>query len=551
MDVHRLAPSLVFAALTACGGSADDSAEAGGGTIVFAVAGEPETLVPPSVMSVQARIPVDQIFEPLASPGPEGSTLGDAGFMPRLAASWRWSADSSTIDFSIDPTAHFHDGRRVTANDVKFSHELFVDPAVQSPNASSLPAIDSIVVVDSATVRVWFGDRSPERFFRLAANLLVMPQHLLASVDRTRLPESAFAQAPVGSGPYRFVKWERGATMELAADTTRTRNRALPERLLLRFVPDLNAGARSVAAGESDFIENLRPEGMALVAPDGPARVVEYASPDHGYLLFNTRSNGNRKAAHPILGERALRRALGMAIDRRAVVRNALDSLAVVSTGPFSRASWAADTTIAQIPYAVEAARALLDSLGWRDANGDGIRERHGRPLRFQVTVPSVSATRRQIAVTLQEQLRQVGVDAVIDVAEPAVLAPRLTQGKFDAFIHVWHGDASPSGIVQVWGGRDLAQSANFGWYASATVDSLLDLAGHEATRDRARTFYREAYEVIVQDAPAIFLWEPRTFALVHRRIKFDRLDGSGWWMGIPTWRIPAAERLPRDQVRR
>jgi ABC-type transport system substrate-binding protein len=127
------------------------------------------------------------------------------------------------------------------------------------------------------------------------------------------------------------------------------------------------------------------------------------------------------------------------------------------------------------------------------------------------------------------------------------VLFPNLSQGRFDAFIHVWHEDASPSGIVQVWGGRNLEQSVNFGWYANPRVDSVLALATQESDRARARMLYRQAYEVIVQDAPAIFLWEPRTFALSHKRIKFDALDGVAWWNGIARWTIPAAERLPRD----
>ena len=94
-----------------------------------------------------------------------------------------------------------------------------------------------------------------------------------------------------------------------------------------------------------------------------------------------------------------------------------------------------------------------------------------------------------------------------------------------------------------------LAGSPNFGYYASSEVDSLLDLATQEHDRDRARGFYSRAFEAIVQDAPAVFLWEPRNFALAHRRIRFDRLRGDAWWADIWTWRIPPDERIDRDRV--
>ncbi|MBC7895624.1 MAG: peptide ABC transporter substrate-binding protein [Cytophagaceae bacterium] len=548
MIARRVLPVLTLAvAVVACGEPAPGTASARGGTIVFAVAGEPEHMAPPTIISIQAKMVVDQVFEGLAALAPGGTTLGDAGLEPRVAESWTWSADSSTIDFKIDPQSRFHDGHPVTAADAIFSYALFQDPKVGSGFASNFPALDSLSMVDSMTVRAHFKDRSPERIFRLATNLTVMPKHLLEGVDRTKLSESPFAQAPIGSGPYRFVKWDRGAGMEFRADTTRSRRRALSDRILLRFVSDLNSGARTVTAGEADFVESLRPEGLALVKADGPMRVVEYPSVDHGYLLFNMRSATDRKAPHALFADVAVRRAIGMAIDRRAVVRIALDSLAVVSHGPFVRSSWAADTTIAQLPHDLDRARALLDSAGWRDGNGDGIREKNGKPMRFQLSVPSVSATRKQMAVALQEQLKQLGVDAVIDASEPANLFPRLIQGKFDAFIHVWHEDASPSGITQAWGGRDVEQSGNWGYYMNPKVDSLLESATLATDRATARALYRQAYETIVQDAPAIFLWEPRTFALSHKRIKFDALDGVAWWTGIPQWTIPAAERLPRD----
>ena len=540
-----------FMALMACGGDdrSGGAPDETGGTLVIATPAEPANLMPPVLLSLAEKQVVDQLYDCLAVIPQSMATVGDAGYSPRLATSWTWSPDSTSVAFTLAGNAQFHDGRRVTAHDVKFSYDLYMDPKVGSIHAVALPPIDSVVVVDSLTIRFRFSDKGPERFFHLVYNLAVLPEHAFEGVDRSKLAESALAAAPIGSGPFKFGRWERGTTLELTANTAYHGGRPALDRIVWRFGGDFATAARSVVAGESDLVEMLRPEGMQQVTPEGGARAVEYPTYEHGYLLFNTRSTTNREQPHPILGDVRVRRALAMAIDRPAVVRNAYDSLAALSYGPFTRPQWSADTTITQIAHDIEGARQLLDSSGWRDGNGDGIRERNGKPLRFALLVPSVSAARQRIAVVLQEQLRQVGADVRIESVEPASLGPQLGSGKFESFIHVWHIDPSPASIEQTWGSRDLARSANFGWYSNPRVDSLIEAAQQEADLGRARALYRALYEQIISDVPAVFLWEPRNFALVSKRFRFDGLRGDAWWSDLESWYVPRAERIPRDNV--
>jgi len=540
-----------LAAQTGCAGErpATSTAAEVGGTLVIATPAEPEVLLPPLAATLPAKQVVDQLYDVLADIPESMSTVGDVGFKPRLAERWSWSADSTSVEFTLVGNARFHDGRPITAQDVKFSYELYKDPQVGSIHPSSLPAVDSIVVPDSSTVRFHFAERGPERFFHLVYNLAVLPRHAFEGLDRSKLAESTLATAPIGSGPFQLQRWDRGTLLEVTANLSYHGGRPGLDRIVWRVGGDYSTAARSVMAGESDFVEVLRPEAMQQLQADAGARAVEYPAYEHGYLLFNTRSPNNRKQPHPLFGDGRVRRALAMAIDRAAIVRNAYDSLATLSYGPFTRPLWSSDTTIAQLPYSVEHAQQLLDSAGWRDGNGDGVRERNGRPLRFALLVPSVSAPRQRIAVVLQEQLRAVGADVRIESMEPPSLGPLLGAGKFDAFIHVWMLDPSPASIELVWGSRDLERSANFGWYSNPRVDSLIAVARAEADLQRARSAYREVYETIVRDAPAVFLWEPRNFALVSKRFRFDRLRADAWWADLASWYVPAAERIPRDKV--
>lgn len=538
-------------ALSACSGDATPAGKGAesGGALVIATPAEPSNLMPPVLISLAEKQIADQIYDFLAEIPRSMATVGDSGFTPKLAERWTWSPDSASVEFQLVRNAQFHDGRPVTAHDVKFSYEVYVDPQVGSQHAGSLPAIDSVIVVDSSTIRFRFSDRSPERFFHLVYNLAVLPRHAFAGIDLSKLASSELAASPIGSGPFRLSRWDRGTSLEVVANPAYHRGRPALDRIIWRFGGDFQTAARSVMAGESDLVEMLRPETMQQVAEGMGARAVEYPTYEHGYLLFNTRSTSNRKQPHPIFGDVRVRRALAMAIDRRAVVRNAYDSLASLSYGPFTRPQWSADTTVTQIEFDLESARQLLDSAGWKDGNGDGMRERAGAPLRFAILVPSVSAARQRIAVVLQEQLRKAGADATIESVEPASLGPRLGGGKFESFLHIWHIDPSPASIEQTWGSRDLEHSANFGWYSNPRVDSLIEAAQRDANLARARATYRQVYEQIIGDAPAVFLWEPRNFALVSTRFRFDSLRGDAWWAGLENWYVPSEERIPRDKV--
>ncbi len=546
---RRLAALSLSAAVLACGDSPKGDAIETGGTLVIAAAGEAEHLFPPLVAFLSSKQIVDQLYDFLADVGPSVQTVGDGGFRPGLASGWTWNGDSSVVTFQLNPAAAWHDGNPVRAADVTFTYALYTNPALESPVVSSFPAIDSVTSPDSLSVAVYFSDKSPERFYRLVYNMQVLPKHLLEGTEPAAIKDSPFIRAPVGSGPFKFVKWNAGTSIELAANEAYAGGRPVLDRVIWRTVADANTALSSVMAGETDMLELLRPDGVTSASGNDAVRIVEYPSMMNGFLLFNTRNPNRRAAPHPVLGDVAARRALAMAIDRASVVGNAFDSLAVLSNGPFVRMQWTADTTVSPPPFDVSAAQALLDSAGWRDSNGDGIRERNGVRLSLRILVPSVSNSRRQMAVVLQDQWRRVGVDAQVDVVEPSALLPQLTQGKFDTFIHLAHNDPTPSGIGQAWGSQDLARSMNYGWYSNQSVDSMISAAALMTDPAATRAAYRRIYQTIDDDAAAVFLWEPRNFALINARFDVPTLRGDAWWAGLESWSVRPGMKNARDAI--
>ncbi len=122
---------------------------------------------PVTINAVSAQVEA-QLFEKLAEVGMGLNTVGDAGFVPVLATGWTWAPDSLSIAFHIDPKARWHDGAPVTANDVRFTWQLYADSATGSLVRPLILSIDSVTVRDSLTAVVWFSRRTPEQFLDAA-----------------------------------------------------------------------------------------------------------------------------------------------------------------------------------------------------------------------------------------------------------------------------------------------------------------------------------------------------------------------------------------------
>lgn len=550
LRLRVLAVSLATCALAACGGEANARDE-GRGTVVIATGADADFLLPTIVQQLVEKQVIDQLFEPLAAPPASMNTVGDAGFEARLASRWSWAADSLSIAFTLDPRARWHDGRAVTSRDVRFSVALLKDTVAASPFRATMANVDSVSTPDSLTAVVWFARRSPEQFFTLVYNLTVVPEHLLASVPRDRLGESEFARAPVGNGRFRFKRWEKGKVIELVADTGNYRGRPSIDRVIWSVSPDPTSMWARLVNEEADVIEMLRGEPLAKVAASTTTRLVPYQGLDYGYVTFNTRSPSNRRQPHPVLGDPAVRSALALGVDRQAVVKNVFDTLAYLGIGPVVRAQWTADTAIAIPAHDAAAARAGLDASGWRDSDGDGVREKGGRALAFGLLVPTSSAPRRQAAVLLQAQWKEIGADAKIEEVEFNTFIERINSGRFDAMMNGSHADPSPSDVRSMYGSDRTPdrQGGNFGGYASATVDAALDSAAVEFDAARAKALYQRAYAEIIADAAAIFLYEPRMVAGINNRIDPGAFPAVGWWTRLADWKIDPARRIARDRV--
>lgn len=536
MKIRWIAALTASFSIAGCSGERVARPDIRASTLVISAGGQPDILFPPLMATLPSRQISDLVFEHLAEPGDSLRIDGDAGFVPAIAKSWTWSSDSLAVVFQVDPRARWHDGRPVRSDDVQFTFDLYRDPVTASQRAAALENISGVRTVDSLAVEVRFRRRSPQQFFDAVYHVHILPAHVWKGVDRSRLREHSAARSPIGSGRYRFGSWTAGESIELNADSMHYRGAPRIPRVLWRTAADYSAAIKRLLGGEADVFEAVRTEYLPAVARNPSLKLLPYTSSEYGVLTFNLRSAAG--GPHPLFSDRALRRAITMGIDRDGIVRSVFDSLAVVAVGPLVRRPGSRLPVIRQLPFDTAAAARALDSLGWRRGD-DGFRSRAGRPLRFTLNVPSSSENRVRLAVLIQAMLANIGIRVITEQSDFSAFVDRETRRDFDALIHVWHADPGYGALRYTWGSPGAVRGgANFGSYRNPVFDADVDSALRASAPGVRDRHLDRAYQTIVEDAPAVWLFEPIPLLGVSRRVNVVGVRPDAWWAGIGRWTI-------------
>lgn len=530
------APVLALLLLAACRGDGRRGAGAHATTLVMTLPADADNLLPPFSTNETAAQLHSVLFEKLAEIDDSMDVIGDAGSRPSLADSWTWAPDSLSIAFHLDPKAHWHDGVPLRAADVLYSYRVNVSKNVGSPIAPLLADIDSVTARDSITPVFWFHARSPEQFFNAATQLRMLPAHLLQNIPDSALRTSSFARNPTGSGPYRFVRWVSGSTIEVVADSTFHRGRPKIDRLIWSIATSPDASILRLLAGEANFAESIRKQDIEQVAKHPELKAVRYPSMNVFFVRFNERKGHE---PHPVLGDRDVRRALSMAIDRRRAVSTVYDSATLLASGPFSSNLSTYDSMLPRLPYAPDSAAAILGRKGWAMGK-DGIRRKGGVPMRFSMLVPTASTQRQQMAVLLQDMLKRVGARMDIERVDFPTFSSQTEARDFDSSFEGMSLDPTPSGIRQEWSttAARAGGASNTGYYSNVAFDAVIDSAVANMDSRAAIAQYRRAYATIIGDAPAIWLYEAPTVAGMSTNVHPAPMRADLWFVHLADWTI-------------
>ncbi|HKK09124.1 MAG TPA: ABC transporter substrate-binding protein [Gemmatimonadota bacterium] len=510
------------------GGAAVPDSARRGGTVVVGIRAEipgVDPLVPPpDYMGAQVERYV--LFMPLVQLGP------DFRFQPWLARSWDVSEDSTRVVFHLRDDVTWSDGKPVTAADVAYTYRKATDPDIPFPNRAYFERWDSVQVVDAHTVR--FRIRPYSQFLFGWTQVPILPEHVLGDVPDSALATHPFGtSAPVGDGPFRFVSHEQGDRWVFEANPDfpeELGGRPYVDRLALRVIPDGSTALAELARGDLDVLMNVPPEGVGRVRSDSSLRLLSFPSSSYAFVAWNTR--------RPLFSDVRVRRALTMAMDRKAMLDAVRHGLGSLATGPLGPWHWAYDSAWRPLPFDPDSARALLAAAGWRDTDGDGVLDRDGRPFRFTLLVPDVRV-RRDMAVMMQADLRKVGVDLRPATRDFAALAGAIQDASrpYDAFLLSWNEDLVIDDRDYWSCGPDEGPLQFSGWCDRA-LDAVMDSIPGAMDRSLKRRLLRTYAETVERAQPYTFLFDEDRAAGVRRGLEGVSMDVRGelrtarsWWV--------------------
>ena len=538
MRISRPLAALCALLLGACSNDGKSAGAKHVTTLVFTQPADADNLIP-ALSSSEISGQIDaMLFEKLVEIGDSMNVIGDAGARPSLADSWTWAPDSLSIAFHLDPKAHWSDGVPVHAADVSYSFRVNKSKLVGSSLIPALADVDSVTVRDSLTPVVWFRARSLEQFYNGATQVRVLPAHLMQNTPDSALQSTPYGRKPVGSGPYKFVRWVSGSTIELAADSTFHRGRPRIDRLIWSITTNPDAAMLRLFSGEANFADKLRKQDIDQIAKHPELKVMGYPSMLAYYVLFNERVRKG-KGPHPIFADRDVRRALSMAIDRRGAVTTVYDAKTPLLLGPYTSNLATYDPKIAQLPYAPDSAVKILERKGWVMGK-DGIRHKGDVALRFSLLVPGSSSQRQQMAVMIQDMFKRVGASMSIEHVDFATLMARQPVHDYDAAFDGMSLDPTPSGIRQEWSSAAAKAEgiSNTGHYMNPAFDATIDSAVAAMDPKVGIAMYHRAYAIIADDAPAIWLYEAPSLAGMSVNVHPAPMRGDMWWVNLARWTI-------------
>ena len=420
-----------------------------------------------SVVGVEIQ---GHVFDPLVDfRGPD--------FTPTPLVAERWeNPDPTTWRFFLRKGIKFHDGKELTAEDVKFSFEL----AQASPTAKAKVAnVTDVGVVDRHTVEV----KTSGPAASLLANLTFI--YILPKADYQAKGAEAFGQKPIGSGAYRVERWDKGQRIVLAAFDRYWGGKKAPARILIRPIAEGSTRLAELVTGGVDVIQDVPVENVKQVRENKELAVVQAKGIRQIFFPINARADTPLK-------DKRVRLAINLAIDRDTIVRDVLQGFGEARTGPFGSRQFGFNPEAAKLlAYNPDRAKALLTEAG--HPNGIDVTWNLCRGCWLKDT---------EILETVASQLKAVGIRVKINLLEVNQLLANQNIGNFQIGMIRWSRQYDSDTIIA----GIQAQSTTQKWYANEEVDKLIVKGRETLDRTAREKVYQELYKAMVEDPGYVFL---------------------------------------------
>lgn len=517
----------------ACTHTAGGPQSGASNTLTVAIQREPISLDPLLEEGVDAYAFSELLFSYLTNYGSNGEIVGDLASEVPSPKNGGVSSDGRKLTFHLRHGVRWQDGTPFTSRDVVFTYRAIMNPANNVPTRFGYDRITSIAAPDPYTVTIALKRAySPiiSAFFGGDSNYPVLPAHLLAGVRSVN--SASFNAAPVGTGPYRLQRWDRGDRLVLTANASYYAGRPHIDKLVLPVIPNGSTAINELQSGELDAAFLLDASRIEQLRAIPHRRVVVTPVPYFYALGFNLED--------PILRDPAVRHAFALAIDRPTLVRKITHGVYNADTAMRGLFTWAYDPHVQQPPYDPARAAALLEKDGWI-AGANGIRTKNGRPLRLVLSLPIGSGITTRFATAIAAAEHAIGIDVTLhqyDRTQFVSVEGPWMQGRYQVSLYDYQGAYDPDASWLLACDQRAPHGFNDTRYCDAEVDAMLARGATSydpATRVAA---YSAVQRRIAEQLPLIFLCQISEVDVIPENLRGFRAPLLSPFLSVASWRF-------------
>jgi peptide/nickel transport system substrate-binding protein len=491
----------------------------------IAMVSNPKTLNP--ILSTQALEAMAEafVFDPLVATDPEGHDYPVLAAVVPTLENGGISKDGLTITYHLRHGVRWHDNAPFTSHDVRFSFDAIMNDKTAVSSRHGYDDVAGIKTPDAYTVIIRlkqpFAPAIHTFFATSDTPYMILPAHLLEHYSS--LDNVAFNSHPIGTGPFRFVRWLRGDRIEYVANDDYFLGKPKLRRVILHIVPDENTIANELRSHEIDWFIQATPRTYPQIKgiPGIDIRLVS----------FNGNDAVQINVTKPPLDDPRVRQAVGLAIDKRELVDKVTFGTTVPAKEDLPAFMWAFDPTAGEDSRDLPKARALLDEAGWK-LGSDGLRHRNGVPLAFEVAFRIETATDRDRGVLIAAMLHDAGIDAQLKGYNTSILYATsaqngiLASGHFQAALVDWYAGVDPDDSTQLMCDQRPPNGWNWSRYCSPKMDALQRIALTHYDRATRKAAYSKIEHLLAADTPFVYLWWLRQIEAVNDDLKNFRPNG-------------------------
>jgi peptide/nickel transport system substrate-binding protein len=517
---------VVLVAVLACATARAQETPVRGGTLVVAISADPGHLNPAITTSGATHTAAELIYNGLLGRDERGDAV------PDLAESWTVEQGGAVYRFRLRDGVTWHDGTRFTSGDVKFTFDEVLLKFHARTKASMGGVLAGIDAPDDRTVVFRFKQPYAPLLQQLdATEAPIVARHVYQGSDPQANPANA---SPVGTGPFKFVAYRKGAEIRLARNAGYFK-RSVPylDEIVMRVIPDAGTQVLAFENGEVDFLWGVPGPQQSRLQADSRFKMAQTSyHPGGSNCIMTVSFNLDR----PILKDVRVRRAIAMALDRDAFLRQILFGEGKVAAAPISsEIAWAHTRGLALPAFDRAEAERLLDAAGWKKER-EGVRVARGVLGVADGTRLAIDflhfPTFAKYGELMRRHLSAVGIEVTQRPLEPAVFAPTVFKDRaFDTNVISYCNGPDPEiGVRRMYHSSQISPApfTNAAGYRNDRVDALFDQGARTVERDRRTPIYRQIQEIVVQELPYVWLVETPT-----TRAWAARCGGFRAWTGL------------------